>query len=155
MIWQVYYAILAVINPAARLMFRVYNRLSRQGRAKVLLQNQRGEILLVRNALGDRNWTLPGGGIEQGEAAASAAVRELHEELAIAIAPKLLVSLGLAHHAGYRATIFHLVLSKMEERSIVHRKQEIQAMAWYDPAHLPKGVQPLVTDALESLVATE
>lgn len=45
-----------------------------------------GQVLLHR-AEGDLFWALPGGGIEPGESAAQALVREMHEELGAAVEP--------------------------------------------------------------------
>lgn len=45
-----------------------------------------GQVLLHR-AEGDLFWALPGGGVEPGESAAQALVREMHEELGVAVEP--------------------------------------------------------------------
>jgi 8-oxo-dGTP diphosphatase len=56
-------------------------------------------ILMVRHRDGDREyWTLPGGGIEPGETAEQAAVREVREETGIeAIAVRFLFEEGYQH----------------------------------------------------------
>ena len=46
--------------------------------AAAVVLNERHELLLVRTPR--RGWELPGGQVEQGEPAKSAAVREVHEE---------------------------------------------------------------------------
>lgn len=48
-----------------------------------------GQLLLVESSY-RRSWSLPGGGIERGETARQAAVRELGEELDLAVAPEQL-----------------------------------------------------------------
>jgi 8-oxo-dGTP pyrophosphatase MutT (NUDIX family) len=45
----------------------------------------RGDDVLLHRAVGDDFWALPGGRVESGEAAATAVVRELHEELGLVI----------------------------------------------------------------------
>jgi mutator protein MutT len=52
--------------------------------AYAIVRNGRDEVLLVRRA-DDGNWELPGGRIEVGESAMSAAVREVAEEAGVAI----------------------------------------------------------------------
>ena len=54
-------------------------------RAAGLIQRE-GRVLLHR-VVGDAFWALPGGGIEAGESAAQALVRELQEELGQAVEP--------------------------------------------------------------------
>lgn len=49
---------------------------------KVMLFNDAGQLLLIRNSYGNRGvWLLPGGGIRPWETAERAAVREIQEEL--------------------------------------------------------------------------
>lgn len=43
------------------------------------------EILLIRNSYGQQGWTFPGGGIHAGEQVQVAVVREVQEEVGIAI----------------------------------------------------------------------
>ena len=52
--------------------------------AYAIVRNGRDEVLLVRRA-DDGNWELPGGRIEVGESAMSAAVREVAEEAGVVI----------------------------------------------------------------------
>lgn len=64
-----------------------------------------GQVLLHR-AEGDAFWALPGGGIEPGESAAQALVREMHEELGVQVVPGALACVvenfftyaGVAYH---------------------------------------------------------
>lgn len=64
-----------------------------------------GQVLLHR-AEGDAFWALPGGGIEPGESASEALVREMQEELGLAVVPGALacvvenffVYAGVAYH---------------------------------------------------------
>jgi 8-oxo-dGTP pyrophosphatase MutT (NUDIX family) len=51
-----------------------------------VVRNQRAEVLLVQRA-DDGYWELPGGGIEVGESARAALVREVAEEAGIAVEP--------------------------------------------------------------------
>ena len=53
----------------------------RQSTTAVIL-NKRGQILLVqKNSFKDNEWSIPGGGIEKGEAPETTIIRELNEEL--------------------------------------------------------------------------
>ena len=46
----------------------------------VAVRNEYDEYLLVRHGYGEEKWSLPGGGLEQGEVASDGAVREAKEE---------------------------------------------------------------------------
>lgn len=51
----------------------------------VVLVNPAGEILLLRHSYGPKVWALPGGGLGANEVASDAAIREVEEELGIAL----------------------------------------------------------------------
>ena len=54
--------------------------------AGCVIRNDAGEILLLhRNKNGMQQWELPGGKLEEGEAAEEAAVREILEELGVRV----------------------------------------------------------------------
>lgn len=109
--------------------------------AFAIVRNDRGEVLLVLRA-DDGNWELPGGRIEVGESAASAAVREVAEEAGVSI-----VVVGLAgvysaprHVLAYTddgvyqqiAICFH---ARPLRSGVAHPdRQETVAARWFDPA---------------------
>lgn len=56
------------------------------GGVRVVLQNEEGKILMVRQHHEDKDiWMVPGGGIEEGENSIDAAVREVKEETGLDI----------------------------------------------------------------------
>jgi 8-oxo-dGTP pyrophosphatase MutT (NUDIX family) len=58
----------------------------RRSAGRMLLVDPAGQILLIRSQeAGEVNWVCPGGGVENGESTASAAVRELAEETGLAV----------------------------------------------------------------------
>lgn len=73
-------------------------------RAAALIEH--GGHVLLHRVVGDEFWALPGGGIEPGESAAQALVREMQEELGQPIEPGALACVvenfftyaGMAHH---------------------------------------------------------
>lgn len=58
--------------------------------AKAVIQNERGEVLLLKRSADDERrpgeWDFPGGGIEQGEGLTAGVLREIHEEAGVTIA---------------------------------------------------------------------
>ncbi|MEU9304310.1 NUDIX hydrolase [Streptomyces sp. NPDC048269] len=76
--------------------------------ASVLFTDADGRILLVRPAYGDtRRWQLPGGGIDSdlGETPRAAARREVHEEIALDVAPGRLLAVDWSHKPGRLARV--------------------------------------------------
>jgi 8-oxo-dGTP pyrophosphatase MutT (NUDIX family) len=73
---------------------------------KVMLFNDRGEVLLIRNSYGrsDR-FVLPGGGVRPWEEPGAAAARELREEVGIEVARLQPVSIHMSSAEGKRDTI--------------------------------------------------
>ncbi|MEV4342852.1 NUDIX domain-containing protein [Actinoplanes sp. NPDC049596] len=59
--------------------------------ARVILLNAADRVLLLRSALAPPSqghlWLTPGGAVEEGEDLSTAAARELHEEVGLAVAP--------------------------------------------------------------------
>ncbi len=89
-----------LLQPLARPLYQVYSRLTRGMTLGVrgLVLNEAGEVLLVEHTY-MRGWHLPGGGVERGETAEQAMMRELLEEAGVsAIGRPQLVGV----HANHR-----------------------------------------------------
>ncbi|MDO4781047.1 MAG: NUDIX hydrolase [Candidatus Saccharibacteria bacterium] len=75
---------------------------ARKDRVRVMVVRKNGDVLLVRPYIGRQNWALPGGGVKRGESYEQAAVREVHEEVDIAIDPELrYLGRVLSHESFY------------------------------------------------------
>ncbi|HST35132.1 MAG TPA: NUDIX hydrolase, partial [Allosphingosinicella sp.] len=73
---------------------------------KVMLFNEAGEVLLIRNSYGNREvFVLPGGGIRPFETPAAAAVREVREEAGISVERVTPLSVHRSQAEGKRDTI--------------------------------------------------
>lgn len=152
MIWRWYYGLLALLGPLALLVLRfIVNPLFRNKRVRVVLLRPDGRVLLVVNALGDRRWTLPGGGASRRETPVNAALRELHEELRIILSPYVLPQLGEIKVNGYQAPLFVARLSQLQVEQIIPDKFEIYKIQWCQVQNLPPDAQPIVRIALELL----
>lgn len=153
MMWRVYYSVMKLIGPLALTVFYMLNSLTRAKRARALLLAPDGQVLLVVNVLGDRRWTLPGGGIQRGETSAQAASREVAEELLLDIPMERYDLLGVLPAGSYEAPVLCVQLRPEEIASVGRNKFEIYAYRWYKPGELPIPIQPLVHDALGLLSA--
>lgn len=98
--------------------------LDRTGRAGVCLVHE-GQVLMVGTRGG--RWTMPGGGIEPGETAQDAAMREAWEESGARVE---LIGEGIevvSPHSGTTSTLFLARLIEMEA------SPEGRARRWVDP----------------------
>ena len=105
----------SILEPFARPLFFFVSRLTRAKTlgVRILVQNEAGQVLLVRHTYLD-GWYIPGGGVDAGETLEVAAVRELREETGLrATSRPILISIHANerfmpgdHVALYRVTSF-------------------------------------------------
>lgn len=90
------------------------------------------EVLLVLPTLAPNRWSLPGGGIREGEDPAEAACRELHEEIGVRVEPGELQMLaiepanedsGIHYHCHYYAAV-------LSEQPVLRSTLEIADARW-------------------------
>lgn len=122
-------------RPLVYAWFRLARGLTLGVRALVL--DPDGKVLLVQHTY-VHGWYLPGGGVERGETAESAVVRELAEEAGVrALSRPRLVSFhsNEALHPGD-----HVLLYRVDawEPCASNAAGEIHAVGWFDPADLPQ-----------------
>ena len=128
-----------LFTPAFRTWWRVRRAMTLGVRGLAL--DPAGRVLLVRHTYA-RGWHLPGGGVESGETALDAIVREMAEEGAVAAesAPALL---GFyANHANFPND--HIALYRFETwRACAPRENgEIAERGFFALDALPEGVTP-------------
>ena len=81
------------------------------GGVRVIVRNDDGKILMVRQDHPERTvWMVPGGGIEEGETAAEAVVREMKEEtgLDVTVGPMIFHVEEVSEQRGQRFVNFFL-----------------------------------------------
>lgn len=99
------------MRPLLDLLYRVRRRLWRVLRlrtrgVKVMLFDETGALLLIRNTYGSTDlFVLPGGGIHRFETPAAAAAREVREELNCAALDLVFVSTHVTTSEGKRDTV--------------------------------------------------
>lgn len=103
-----------------------------------LLTDSQGRVLLAQRPLGknlEGLWEFPGGKLEPGESPEKALVRELKEELGIAVQPESLQPLTFASHAYDR---FHLLMPLYACRHWRGAPQALEhtALQWVLPTEL-------------------
>ena len=133
-------------------LFKAWFRLSRPMTlgVRVLVQNDAGEVLLVRHTY-VAGLYLPGGGVERGEPAEEAAKREVAEEAGIVLidAPVLL---GIfSNHAAFRNDHVLLYQAGKWQQGETDNAGEIKEIVWTDPNNLPGDVTAGTRRRLEAV----
>jgi ADP-ribose pyrophosphatase YjhB (NUDIX family) len=144
------------LEPILRPFFHVWFRISRGMTLGVrgLVLNAQGQVLLIQHTY-IRGWYLPGGGLDRGETAEAAIMRELVEEVGIVARsrPKLLsVHSNHARHRGDHVLYYHI---EVWEQGQATSKGEIHAAEWFAPDALPDAITPStqrrIAEALDQL----
>lgn len=122
-------------------------------RVRVLLVNEKNEVLLVRNWLGRQWWSLPGGGIKRHEAPVAAAIRELKEETGIQLQESDLSELGrfISDNGAYKYMVacFVATVARHTPRIRGHQQLELLDEQWFAIDNLPDDLSPSVVGALK------
>lgn len=119
-----------VLSPLALAAMYVFSFLTGTRRARVVVTNENGEVLLLKTWLGAGKWGLPGGGMKRGEKPEAAAVRELREETGLAISTDELVLLTTIRSRGHEEIVFTATTLKSSLPVASPARFEVEAMAW-------------------------
>lgn len=114
------------------------------------------DILVVRGWLGNGRWSLPGGGLHQGEKPENGAIRELQEEVGIEVAASDLQKLFYKEYKSkYSPTLkihsYILVLDKKPD--LVLQKSEIYESRWVPKQELRSGsaIEDDLRDSIDAI----
>ena len=155
-------ATLAVLNllpmTARRRLEQRYFRFSRALTlgVRAALFDEQGRVLLIRHTYKPK-WMFPGGGVEKGETAQQALVKELREEVAIALrrAPR---PFGIyANHAIFPNdhVLLYVIRPGDYERLPWRPNAEIAEMDFFAPDSLPQDTTPGVRRRLREILHNE
>ncbi|MDO1558168.1 NUDIX domain-containing protein [Brevundimonas sp. 2R-24] len=129
------------VEPYSRPLFFAWSRLSRGKTLGVrgLAVDAEGRVLLVEHTY-LHGWWLPGGGIDRGETAQDAVIRELREEAGVIVTapPRLLsVHANEAFFPGDHVLVFRIDAFEAEP---FRPSGEIARIGWFQPDALPETV---------------
>ncbi len=122
-------------------------RLGKPTKGANILITHDEHILLVRNWVGFGHWSLPGGGIDDGEDPKSAALREVFEELRLSV--EIHDELGYIENTNnFGRPGNHVYLAKATKRQIRVDHMELRDAKWFHPDFLPEHQSPLLLNVL-------
>ena len=129
------------LEPLLRPFFHIWFRLERGMTLGVrgLVTDAEGRVLLIQHTY-IKGWYLPGGGVDRGEDAETAMVRELVEEVGVVALDRPQLLSVHSNHARHRGD--HVLYYRIEtwEQGIATSKGEILEVGWFDVEDLPHGV---------------
>jgi 8-oxo-dGTP pyrophosphatase MutT (NUDIX family) len=129
--------------------FRVQRSLTLGVRGVVV--DGEGKVLLLRHTY-TPGWHFPGGGVEKGETAAQAILRELHEEAGIEAAPDALKLMSVhANHAFFPND--HVLVFRVERwvQGVATSRGEIAEIRFCDPLNPPPDISKGTRHRLDEL----
>jgi RimJ/RimL family protein N-acetyltransferase len=123
--------------------------------AQGVIRSTRGQVLLCELVY-KREWDLPGGVVDRDESPAACVVRELREELDLAVTAGALLAVNWlpSLHGWTDATVFVFDLGILDERVVerAHLQQrEIRDLHWTDPTDWAVQVAPYNERLLRAL----
>ncbi len=126
--------------PAITPLMRAWWRLRRPMTlgVRVICQDEEGRVMLVRHSYA-KGWHLPGGGVEAGETAEHAAVRELAEEAGVEAVGALKLFGFYANHANFPNDHVALYLATDWRACAPRGGPEIAERGWFAPNAAPEG----------------
>jgi len=127
------------IEPFTRPLVYAFFRLTRGLTlgVRAVVTNDAGQVLLIQHTY-IKGWYLPGGGVERGETAETAVVRELQEEAGVrALSRPRLIS---AHSNEVLHPGDHVLVYRVEawEPCASDAEGEIHAVGWFGLDELPE-----------------
>lgn len=140
------------LNRAGRPFLKLYVS-PKMIRVRVLVINEFGEALLVRNWFGHQGWSLPGGGVHYKETNAHAGVRELQEETGLQVNVNDLTDLGsfLNPDPVLPYTVNCQVVTVKKQNLVLSgaMRFEMLDLAWKPLSNLPETRSPVIDKAIK------
>jgi len=105
----------------------------------------------VNTGWDDSKLILPGGHLEEGETALEAAIREVEEELGLALAPERFRLFAIGNVLTNHEYVVHefAVEQRDGEEPVNKESNKCAELVWCDPTHLPEDVSEVFRVIIE------
>jgi len=142
-----------IISRVFIMNLKLFTLITKRPRARVLVVNEHGQVLLIQPYISHGFWTLPGGGLKRNETAATAARRELYEETGIDVNESELTFLATLARPDYdipfTAPLFRVqVRAAALPHQLANPREVVQAM-WFNHDQLPSPLSRIALTALK------
>lgn len=139
----------ARIEPFTRPLFFAHARASRGMTLGVrgVAVDDGGRVLLVKHTY-LHGWWLPGGGVERGQTAEDALIREMREEAGLIVEGRPLLLSVHSNERHFRGD--HVLVYRIGRFTLTDRTShgEIAKIGWFDPTALPEDTHRATRDRL-------
>ncbi len=142
------------------LLGRIYPYLPRlrRPRVRVIVLDDTRNILLVRSWLSNQQWSLPGGGVNNGETPQNACIREVKEETGLHIGVSNLKYMTTLYHERLRAEL-PVYVAWVESTKLLSLmfpyNFEIIERKWFSIDELPTDISAYTVDAIKVALLRE
>lgn len=132
-----------------------YLRLVRAERSRVLVVANGTDMLVLKSWHAPYKWSLPGGGIKNGEDPAASAERELREETSLIIDATTLYDAGrLAFHdRGLRFRCHYFIATIPKKQSIQSHPPEVLEVRWMPISSISQSDDAFGADVIHAVSA--
>ena len=133
-----------VVNPFRKLYWFIFRPITRGVKAVIFWQDK---VLLVHLSYGHRDWTLPGGKVDNGESFKEGAIREAWEEVGVRIEnPEFFYEYKSDYE--YKRNTVQCFAEHSSLGDFRVDEQEVVEAAWFRPNELPTNIRPSVKEIL-------
>lgn len=135
---NVYYFLGRLASPAVAGVFYLYSLFTGTSRARLVVRNEDEEVLLLQAWPSTNTWTLPGGGVKQGEKPEEAASRELREETGIELPAEAVKFCFSFRSQGHDELVYSTTVAKDRLPATPPNRWEVRNAEWFSEDSLPK-----------------
>lgn len=142
-----------LLAPVLTLGLIAFTKITKTPRVRVLVTNDKKQVLLIQGIVSRSGWSLPGGGIKRRETLVQAARRELREETGIDVDERHFTYVRQMKRpeikAAFVAELFTVHVPEGALPPKLVNPIEIRDAQWFDRPHLPEHLSSIAQAALK------